>query len=268
MANSTVTEFGRVLRRLSKVADLNNPETIKEALAKMEIDENTKATYCAVYTSFLKSIGKTWKPPKYTFRQKLPEFLPTEGRKLSTLLQLIKETGMRMGEAVSLTWLSISFETNTITLSVAEKRSLPRIFRVSQKLMTMLGNLPKQNEKVFGRMKKASAINNFYKQRKTLAVKLANPRIGKIHFHLIRHWYGTNEYHKKPDMDHVRRLLGHKSILSTQIYVNMEQAIFKSSVDEYVVKVASTMEEIVKLTEVGFEVVTEFEGKEVLKKRK
>ncbi len=48
----------------------------------------------------------------------------------------------------------------------------------------------------------------------------------------------------------------------------MEQAIFKSSVDEYVVKVASTMEEIVKLTEVGFEVVTEFEGKKVLRKRK
>ena len=69
-------------------------------------------------------------------------------------------------------------------------------------------------------------------------------------------------------MDHVRRLLGHKSILSTQIYINMEQAIFKSTVDEYVVKVASTMDEIVKLMEVGFEVITEFEGKKLLRKRK
>jgi hypothetical protein len=51
------------------------------------------------------------------------------------------------------------------------------------------------------------------------------------------------EYHKKPDMDHVRRLLGHKSILNTQIHVNMEKALFSTSSDDYVVKVASTIEE-------------------------
>jgi integrase len=29
------------------------------------------------------------------------------------------------------------------------------------------------------------------------------------------------EYHKKPDPDYVRRRLGHKSLQSTQIYINM-----------------------------------------------
>jgi site-specific recombinase XerD len=104
----------------------------------------------------------------------------------------------------------------------------------------MLGNLPKQNEKVFGKMTRSTAENCLRITRKKVAAKISNPRIAKIHYHLIRHWFGTMEYHKKPDMDHVRRLLGHKSILNTQIYVNMEKALFSTASDEYIVKVAST----------------------------
>lgn len=84
----------------------------------------------------------------------------------------------------------------------------------------------------------------------------------------MRHWFGTNEYHKRPDMEYVRRLLGHKSILNTQLYVNMEKAFFTESSEDYTVKVASTVDEACKLLEVGFEYVTEFEGKKLFRKRK
>ena len=102
----------------------------------------------------------------------------------------------------------------------------------------------------------------------TSAAKISNPQIAKIHYHLIRHWFGTMEYHKKPDMDHVRRLLGHERILNTQIYVNMEKALFSTTSDEYIVKVASTVEEASKLIEVGFEHITEMDGKQLFRKRK
>jgi hypothetical protein len=85
---------------------------------------------------------------------------------------------------------------------------------------------------------------------------------------LIRHWFGTNEYHKRPDMDHVRRLLGHKTILNTQMYVNMEKAFFAESNEDYTVKVASTVEEATALIEVGFEYVTDMDGKKLFRKRK
>ena len=42
-------------------------------------------------------------------------------------------------------------------------------------------------------------------------------------------------------MEYVRRLLGHKSILNTQLYVNMEKAFFTESSEDYAVKVASTV---------------------------
>jgi hypothetical protein len=60
----------------------------------------------------------------------------------------------------------------------------------------------------------------------------------------------------------------HKSILNTQLYVNMEKVFFCESTEEYTVKVASTIEESCKLVEVGFEFVTEMEGKKIFRKRK
>jgi hypothetical protein len=61
--------------------------------------------------------------------------------------------------------------------------------------------------------------------------------------------------------------LGHKSVLNTQLYVNLEQAIFEFN-DQYEVKLAATVEEAVKLVEVGFEYVTEMDGRKLFRKRK
>jgi hypothetical protein len=56
-------------------------------------------------------------------------------------------------------------------------------------------------------------------------------------------------------------------LMNTQLYVNLEQAIFAFN-DEYEVKLASTVQEAVKLVEVGFEYVTEMDGKKLFRKRK
>jgi integrase len=168
---------------------------------------------------------------------------------------------MRIGECLSLKWICVNFEKRIITLADAEKHSLPIVFKVSNTLISMISNLPKINDKVFGVMTRATAESCLRKSRRKVARKLCNPRIAKIHFHLLRHWFGTMEYHKTRDMDHVRRPLGQKSILNTQMYVNMEKAFFPESSENYTVKVASSVEEACSLLEVGFEYVAEFDGK-------
>src|ERR1035437_4475636 len=85
LADSIVVTFNRILKRLAKISNLAEPESVKEALAKEPIQENTKVTYCVAYQTFLQFIGKTWNPPKYKYRQKLPEFLPFE-EELSALV--------------------------------------------------------------------------------------------------------------------------------------------------------------------------------------
>lgn len=77
------------------------------------------------------------------------------------------------------------------------------------------------------------------------------------------------EYHKTKDILHVKALLGHKSIQSTMIYINLENAVFKETEDQYSSRVAQNIAEASKLVDVGFEYVTDFgtEGK-LFRKRK
>ena len=276
----TISTYGSLLRRLAQKANLEDPDTVKAYLAETNIAVNTKACYRVAYTAFLSWQGKTWKPPKYTAHSPIPEFLPTEqeidqlisgcGRKTATILQTIKETGMRIGECLSLTWIALNDKANTLTLNTPEKHGLPRIFSISPKLVMMLQALPKKRDKIFGVTKPKTAQINFASARQSIARKVKNPRLAKIHFHLIRHWKGTMEYHKTHDVDYVRRLLGHRSVLPTQIYINMEQAIFAGNADEYIVKRARNSKEEDSLISVGFEYVRydEADKSVVYRKRK
>jgi len=55
---------------------------------------------------------------------------------------------------------------------------------------------------------------------------------------------------------------------STEIYINLEQALFKEETDEFHVKAVKTLDEIRKLVEVGFEKVDEIDGFHIYRKRK
>jgi integrase len=155
-----------------------------------------------------------------------------------------------------------------LTLNAPEKNGRPRAFNISSKLVCMLQAMPKTNELVFGGTNPKSAQNCFKHSRHRLAKKLGNPRLAKIHFHLIRHRFVTMQYHKKPELIHVQKLLGHRKILATQIYINLEQVLFKDGNDEYHVKVAETVEEATKLVSVGYEYVSTMDSKQIYRKRK
>ena len=75
-------------------------------------------------------------------------------------------------------------------------------------------------------------------------------------------------YHKTKDPWLVKNFLGHKSLRSTEIYINIEQTIFEPSSDEFTVKVVSNPEEVKALLEVGFEYVCQKDGLLYLRKRK
>ena len=132
----------------------------------------------------------------------------------------------------------------------------------------MLNRLPKTSDKIFGLMNKCNATTCLINQRKQIAKRLNNPRIAKIHFHLIRHWYATLLYHKTRDIHYVSKMLGHKHTMITEIYINMEKIAFNVTSNNYTGKVAKTVGEACQLIEVGFEYVTEIDGNKLFRKRK
>lgn len=100
--------------------------------------------------------------------------------------------------------------------------------------------------------------------RKNIVEKLCNPRLEKVSLGSFRHFVGTMTYHKTKDIFYTQQVLGHKNIQNTMVYVHMIN--FES--DDWVCKVASSLEEAVELIEAGFEYVTEYEGKKIFRKRK
>ena len=276
-SDSTIRTFTCLLKKLvTNEADLNEPESIKEVLAKLTLSQNSKALIVAAYTSFLKFHNRSWIPPKYKREDKIP-FIPQESeidsliagcsRTLSALLFLLKETGMRIGEACRLKWTDINAENNTVAINEPEKGSNARIIKVSPRLIMVIEALPKKCEKVFGKSNKTDKSHSYQRQRTWLSKKQANPRLQKITFHTFRHWKATMEYHKTKDIIHVQRLLGHRNIQNTLRYINLEQAIFEESSDKFHVRVVDSIEDACELLEVGYDFVMDMNGKKLLRKR-
>jgi len=72
------------------------------------------------------------------------------------------------------------------------------------------------------------------------------------------------EYHKTKDILHVMRILGHKNIKNTLVYTQLMD--FQD--DDYVSRVAKTIEEACQLVEAGFEYVCEMDDVKIFRRRK
>jgi len=274
-ANTTVKEAVATIKRLAnKNVDIFNPEEVKLLLAREDDWSNGyKQNIVSWYQKFAEMLQLNWEPPNYKPIKKLP-FIPHEeeidqlisgtGRKLACTLQLLKETGMRIGEAWKLQWTDIDAKRNTIKC-VAEKRGNPRMFKVSNTLIAMIQQQPRNNQYVFGDTSVSGHRRNFCRQRKQLANKLQNPRLLNIHFHTLRHWKATMEYHKTKDILYVKQLLGHRSIDSTLKYT---QLVSFEKPDQFKCRVANNIEEAKELVEAGFQYVTEIDSKKLFRKPK
>jgi len=276
-SEKTIHGYVEMLKLLvASGANLFEPETVKEALAKLEKSNSWKHAAVCAYSKFAEMHKLQWEKPKVKRVRPLP-FIPLERelddliaaahKKTACFLQLLKETGMRAGEALQLKWVDVDFERRTITLNTPEKGGNPRIFKVSPKLIEMLNSLPRKAQKIFP-VSYTALKCSFLRVRRKLAHKLQNPRLLQISFHTFRHWKATMEYHKTRDPLYVKELLGHKKLDTTLLYIQIEKTLFQnSSSDEFIVKIAKTPEEIQSLLAVGFEWVGVKDGLVYLRKR-
>jgi integrase len=111
-------------------------------------------------------------------------------KKLSTVLQALKETGFRIGELWNCKWTDIDEEKSTLKFT-AEKHGKPREVRITAKLISRLNALPKINAYIFRKTPIHGMRTSFDNQKNRLAEKLQNPRLRQIHFHTFRHYHAT-----------------------------------------------------------------------------
>ncbi len=273
----TLLNYRKALRLLLRAgADLFDPENTKAVLAKSTMKDSSKKTITTLLDVWFEFNGISWKAPKYSADYETP-YIPTEaeidqfiaclGKKTGTFCQFLKDTGARCGEISALRWQDIDFAQRRVTIK-GEKHSNGRTLPLSPKTFDMLCNLPhgKTDERLFAGS--SGLRSTFFLQRKRKAKQLANPNLLKIHFHTFRHWKATTEQHKTKDPWHVKMMLGHKSIQSTETYIHLEQMLYQETSDQFTVKVADTMDAAIKLMEVGFEFHATVEGHQLFRKRK
>jgi integrase len=275
---STIRPCIRALKAIAKRTSLMDPESVKAYLAMAQISENRKEKLADDLVRFYRYRHTPFLKPHYNRIDRLP-FIPLErevdqlissvGKKTATFLQLLKETGMRPGEAWNLKWIDIDQVKGAVTIT-PEKGSRARQLKISNQLIAMIGRLSHAWEYVFRNPKVdqlksiESFSRNFSAQRKKLADRLQNPRITHIGFKTLRHFKATTLYARTRDILLVQNTLGHRDIRNTMIYTHLVD--FES--DEYVCKAAKTVEEAKVLVQDGFEYVTDIEAMKLFRKRK
>ena len=275
---STIRGAVKNLNALGRHCNILNPENMKAYLAKANYGDNNKDKIIGDMARFYKSQKIEWYRPLSRRVETLP-FIPLEseidsligglGPKLSVFTRIVKETGARPCEIYQLKWTDIDNEANTINIK-PEKGSRPRQPHLSTNTMAGIMSQKREGASVFrteGRdidEQYGNFYRNFGKQRMRIAQRLQNPRIRRISFKTLRHWKASTLYAKTKDLLLVKETLGHRSISSTMKYTHL----VPFTDDEYVCKVARTVEEAKNLVEDGFDYVTDFDGMKLFKKRK
>jgi integrase len=184
---------------LDKNCKLGDPETVRQFIASRHVTSGRKENLVDVYSKYSKFQGIAFEPPRYSREDSLP-FIPLEKEietiigssrniRHATLLRLLHETAMRVGEASRLRLRDFDFERKTVRV-VPEKGSRARELRISEKLCNMLrGVFAKYPDRPFPNPD--NARHYLENTRKMLAARENNPRFLNIHLHTLRHFRAT-----------------------------------------------------------------------------
>jgi integrase len=160
-----------------------------------------------------------------------------------------------VNEAERLEWTDINREQSQVTVK-SSKNGKARTLNISKQLIDKLFSLPKEQKIVFKKRSKGSRQLAFRTRLKRLAEKHDNPRLRKIHYHTLRHCKALREYDKTHNILRVKRVLGHKSLLTTQRYVELYEELYENRSRETICEIALNVNEAKKLIEQGFKYET------------
>ena len=167
--------------------------------------------------------------PRVREVRRLIERIPktTVGLRDRALVELLYGTGMRRGEAVGLALSDVDLEQGTVLIREGKggkERLVPLPARAKEALLDYLdlsrGRLLKRETNMLflsiqGRPLGKSGVTDH--------VKVLGERVG-LHLwpHLLRHSCATHLLQGRADIRHIQRLLGHRSLSTTERYTRVE----------------------------------------------
>ena len=164
-----------------------------------------------------------------------------EGQRNKAMLETLYSCGMRVSELVSLKITSLFFEQGFI--KVEGKAGKERLVPVSRRAVDEIGkymndyrkklNVVKDSENILFLNRRGRKLSRvmIFTIIKNLAEKIG---LGKsISPHTFRHSFATHLINGGADLRAVQEMLGHESILTTEIYTHLDRDYLKSTIQQF-----------------------------------
>jgi integrase len=270
--------YSRNLRRLCRETDVNQPVKVESYVFCLDVTNKYRNALFDSYSHYCRANEIKWDRPRVK-TETYPVKVPTEENidkviactslKYAAVFHLSKH-GLRPDEISKITLRDIDLNSGALSVRTS-KMGLERTLKLRPEAFDLLRDyvnrcqLSNLTERLFASSK---TISDSWRVKRTKAYqRFKNPELLKIRLYDLRHWFGTTQYIQTRDIFHVKYLMGHRNIESTLHYMHVAKGLVNYS-DDYTVKVASSIEEFTELLESGFEYVSDYEGRKVLRKRK
>ena len=265
LSNSTIKTYDKALTYLSKHADLNNPEQVKQFIANKQTSNSYRRNLSLAYDKYCNYYQIQWNKPFYKQEPKMIRIPSTTqiemlianaGRINSAKLTVSKETGLRPIELCNLKVKDIDLERKIIYPTTA-KHGAPRALKISNSLhATLQRHISDHKLNPEDKLFKGDSENygkHFRLYRNRLAKKLNKPELRAIRLYDFRHYFASRLYAKTRDILLVKQQMGHKKIETTLIYT---QLLNLHEDDEWTCKATTNTKQATELIENGFEYIT------------
>ncbi len=147
----------------------------------------------------------------------------------SIIYRIFAYTGMRFSELANLTWKDVDLRRQVINLSKTKNKS-PRSIPISDHLLPWINQLPKDGDLVLDNGAGSCIYTESWLLRHLVDVCqfLDMPR---RRLHDFRHTFAVSLIRSQTPLPVVQRLLGHKHISSTMIYITFDTDDLRQAVD-------------------------------------
>ncbi|UCH32617.1 MAG: tyrosine-type recombinase/integrase, partial [Candidatus Bathyarchaeota archaeon] len=227
LSDHSIKAVGKALRLIAEHTDIDNPDQVKQFIARREVSNGTKRNYIRAYEHYVKFHNIQWQKPIYhdiakpiriPTRERLHKIISGAGNTLSTKLQLSMETGLRPVELCNLKVKDADLEQRIIYPTTA-KYGASRQLRISQSLAKRLGDhIQKRHLKPDDNLFTGDLdyYGKMYRNlRNRLAEKLQDATLKTIRLYDFRHYFATALYDKTKDILLVKQQMGHKKLDTT-----------------------------------------------------
>ncbi len=164
-----------------------------------------------------------------------------EGQRNKAMLETLYSCGLRVSELVNLKLTNLFFEQGFI--KVEGKAGKERLVPISKNGILEINKYLNEKRKTLKISKESENILFLNKRGKKLSrvmvftiIKNLAAKIGiekKISPHTFRHSFATHLINGGADLRAVQEMLGHESILTTEIYTHLDRDYLKSTINQF-----------------------------------